>query len=405
MLEEREIQGLGKCDDQRILRAGARRGDSPFRGIGRDTFRGPDAEGLAVVFRQRRAASIEPGAMDDERVAAALFERGSRLGERRKAAFDSAGIEENREAAVTSTAPQPKEPTRPADRGPVRESAPSRVRRAAITGTASLVLVSASGAAWKLSHNGAPVSRTAATPAAAQLRAATPLPATQEGRSPRATPPPQTPQKSSPQKSSSLQKPWPQPQAPEPRAIASTAPGKGKTQPDSPPATALRRFVPPVTKQTPVQGQSGILPLPPGSVAILSAGTIPGLPGELVNSANAPAQPPAAPTQPVASAPAPTPKSAVPSGGRLQEPQLIDRTLPDFPALARQRGIFGVVRMEALVDEHGAVNNVKVVSGDPILAAAAKIAVLKWKYKAATLNGKPIAITVAIQVLFADRNK
>ena len=203
----------------------------------------------------------------------------------------------------------------------------------------------------------------------AQLPAATPLPVTQEASSPGATPTPEPPQL------------------------------------DPPPAMPLRPFVPPATKQTPVPGQGSVLALPPGTAPINSGGTIPGLSVELVKSVNGPVPPPAAPTQPAASAPAPAPKPDVSSGGRLQEPQLIDRTLPDFPALARQRGIFGAVRMEALVDEYGAVKNVTIVSGDPILAAAAKTAVLKWKYKPATLNGQPIAISVAIQVLFGDRNQ
>jgi len=58
--------------------------------------------------------------------------------------------------------------------------------------------------------------------------------------------------------------------------------------------------------------------------------------------------------------------------------------------------------MEALIDEHGVVKNLKVLSGHPILAAAAKNAVLKWKYKAATLNDRPIATSVVIQISFGD---
>jgi protein TonB len=287
-------------------------------------------------------------------------------------------------------APQPDEAqSRPADGRTARVSPPSRVRRAVIAGTASLALVSAGGAAWNLSRNGGPVSRPAATPATTKLPAAMPSPVTQGAGVPGATRPPETPQKSSPQ-----------PPEHQPLATTSTAPGKGSTQPETPPARPLRPFVPPATQQTPVQVQSSVLPLPPGTVAIISAETVSGLPAGLVKPVNAPAPP-----QPVAPVPGPASKLALPSGGRVQAAQLVDRTLPDYPALARQRGLFGVVRMEAMIDEHGAVQNVKVVSGDPILAAAAKNAVLKWKYQAATLNGQPIAVSVAIQVSFGDRNK
>jgi protein TonB len=81
----------------------------------------------------------------------------------------------------------------------------------------------------------------------------------------------------------------------------------------------------------------------------------------------------------------------------------VSRNLPDYPALARQRGAHGDVRIEATVDEQGAVVSVKVLSGDPVLAAAAKNAILKWRYKPAMLNGHPIAVQTQIQVLFGDR--
>jgi protein TonB len=277
----------------------------------------------------------------------------------------------------------------PADGRTARVSPPSRVRRAVIAWTASLLLVSAGGAAWTLSRNGGPVSRPAATPAVARLPAAAPSPATQEGGLPDATQPPEAPRKSSPQ-----------PPGRQPLAIASTASGKGSTQPETPLARPLRPFAPPATKQTPVQVQSAALPLPPGTVAVIPAETVRGLPAELVQPVNA-----AAPPQPGAPVPAPAPKLVVPAASKYQEAQLVNRTMPDYPAMARQRGVVGVVRMEATINERGAVKNVTVVSGDPVLAAAAKNAVLQWKYKAATLNGQPIASTAVIQVLFGDRNK
>jgi outer membrane biosynthesis protein TonB len=51
------------------------------------------------------------------------------------------------------------------------------------------------------------------------------------------------------------------------------------------------------------------------------------------------------------------------------------------------------------------VKNVKVVSGDPLLAASARAAVLQWKYKAATLDGHPIAVSAVIQFVFENPNK
>ena len=79
--------------------------------------------------------------------------------------------------------------------------------------------------------------------------------------------------------------------------------------------------------------------------------------------------------------------------------------MPVYPALARLRNLYGVVRMDAVIDERGDVKNVKVVSGDPVLAGAAKNSLMMWRYKPATLNGKPIATNVSIQIVFGDRNK
>src|ERR1035437_8746593 len=186
---------------------------------------------------------------------------------------------------------RPEAQVRPADGQRSRVSLLSRIRRAVIAGTASLVLVSAGGAAWLLSRNGARVSRPAATPAVTQLPVATPPPETRGAGSPAATPPPETPRKSSP---------------PQPLATTSTAPAKSRTQPETPRATPLRPFVPPATQQTPVQVQSSVLPLPPGTAPVISAATVPSLPAELGKPVNAPAPP-----QPAA--------RALATGGRLQE--------------------------------------------------------------------------------------
>jgi protein TonB len=71
--------------------------------------------------------------------------------------------------------------------------------------------------------------------------------------------------------------------------------------------------------------------------------------------------------------------------------------------LALQRGISGVVRLEATVSSRGNITQVKVLSGDPILAVAAKAAVWKWRYDPGTLNGRPTSMTVPIRITFESR--
>jgi TonB family protein len=64
------------------------------------------------------------------------------------------------------------------------------------------------------------------------------------------------------------------------------------------------------------------------------------------------------------------------------------------------RNISGTVKLDATIDKRGAITNVAVVSGNPILAVAAKDAVMRWRYQPATLNGQPVEFHAAIQVVF-----
>jgi protein TonB len=85
--------------------------------------------------------------------------------------------------------------------------------------------------------------------------------------------------------------------------------------------------------------------------------------------------------------------------------QLISRILPPYPALARQRGLTGEVRLVADIDARGDVKNVRVVSGDPVLGVAARNAVALWKYKPATLNGRPVSTPTEIRLVFGGPEK
>ena len=267
-------------------------------------------------------------------------------------------------------APQPEVQAGALEEVHLAEVRPSRIRGAAIAGAASLMLGAAAGAAWMISRDAAPVAR----PAAAQPTVQAPLSVAHEGGSPSAAIPMETP--------------------PQPVATAA-GPGQQKIRPRR---TALvRPFIPPEAVRTQIPAQHPVLLQPPGAEATTTAETAPGLPGGLARTFNAPAPPPAA-RAPIAKRP-PAP------GGRLEAAELIDRTLPVYPVLAREGGISGIVRLEALIDERGAVTSVTVLRGDPVLTTAARNAVLKWRYKPARLNGRPIATTAMIQVLFGDRNK
>jgi periplasmic protein TonB len=74
---------------------------------------------------------------------------------------------------------------------------------------------------------------------------------------------------------------------------------------------------------------------------------------------------------------------------------------PEYPALARQTRIYGTVVVDAVIDERGNVVQARVVSGHPLLVAAALKAVLQWKYEPTSLNGQPISVELEVQVHFA----
>jgi len=68
-----------------------------------------------------------------------------------------------------------------------------------------------------------------------------------------------------------------------------------------------------------------------------------------------------------------------------QKPPKSDRkviaiTKPDYPDILRRAQVGGVVRLKATVLPNGAVTNVEVLGGNPILAENAAAAVKKWKY-------------------------
>src|ERR1041385_2109524 len=73
--------------------------------------------------------------------------------------------------------------------------------------------------------------------------------------------------------------------------------------------------------------------------------------------------------------------------------------LPD-PPLAKRARVQGVVVLEASIGESGAVENVNVISGHPLLIPAALDAIRQWQYDPATLEGIPIRASVNITVNF-----
>ena len=77
---------------------------------------------------------------------------------------------------------------------------------------------------------------------------------------------------------------------------------------------------------------------------------------------------------------------------------------PIYPVLAKETRISGKVVIDCVIDEHGDITQMKVVSGHPFLVTAALHAVEQWKYQPTLLNGRPIDVSMIVTVTFTLGN-
>jgi TonB family protein len=82
------------------------------------------------------------------------------------------------------------------------------------------------------------------------------------------------------------------------------------------------------------------------------------------------------------------------------EEGLLVRVEPDYPEAARQQKIQGAVVLDLRVRPDGTVQQVTLVSGDPLLANAAIAAVNRWQFKPHSVNGQTIAMQTRVTLNF-----
>jgi len=63
--------------------------------------------------------------------------------------------------------------------------------------------------------------------------------------------------------------------------------------------------------------------------------------------------------------------------------RIVARVAPVYPELARNMGLEGVVKIDALVGPDGTVKNLEIKGGAPVLVEAAAGAVRKWRWEPA----------------------
>jgi protein TonB len=141
----------------------------------------------------------------------------------------------------------------------------------------------------------------------------------------------------------------------------------------------------------PVVGEEG----PPG----VAVG--PSIPGAGIGDRNGIANSLAIGTRPIMPVPAPAAVVAPVRVSHMNEGNLIRKVQPVYPPLARSARIQGVVELQAVISKQGSIENLRVLTGHPMLVPAAVEAVRQWRYRPYILNNEPVEVETQITVNFS----
>jgi TonB family protein len=104
-----------------------------------------------------------------------------------------------------------------------------------------------------------------------------------------------------------------------------------------------------------------------------------------------------------------SPDSSLPNRVRVSQgvmrAMLISKRSPAYPEEARKQFIEGTVLLAMEIGRDGAVCDIALISGHPLLAPAAIDAVRQWKYRPYLLNNTPVEVESQAQVNFTLTKK
>ena len=99
--------------------------------------------------------------------------------------------------------------------------------------------------------------------------------------------------------------------------------------------------------------------------------------------------------------PEPEPEGPIHVGGDVKAPVKTSGQDPRYTPAARASRIEGIVVVQAVIDKRGNVTDVKVLKDQPMgLGERAVAAIQDWKFRPATLNGKPVDVYYNLTVTF-----
>ena len=156
-------------------------------------------------------------------------------------------------------------------------------------------------------------------------------------------------------------------------------------------ATIKEEELPPASS-----GIAGVVGGVPGGVA---GGAPGGVLGGIIGSVPTAALPPP-PPPPAPKVEKPKTPQRITIGGNVQQAKLVRQPRPVYPPLAKQARISGVVHLAAVIAKNGTIQDLRVISGHPLLIPSALEAVKQWVYQPTLLNGEPVEVSTQIDVNF-----
>jgi periplasmic protein TonB len=172
------------------------------------------------------------------------------------------------------------------------------------------------------------------------------------------------------------------------------APAPAPKKPETVRALATSGDVAPIEPPQSIEPEAPVPDIGEGEVLGAEGGVPGGIPGGVIGTLLLEAPPPPPPPPPA------EPRKPLRAGGQIKEPTLIHRVEPVYPLLAIVQELEGVVILEAIVDNEGRVESVKVLRSPGVFEQTAVEAVRQWRYSPVILNGRPERFILTVVVSF-----
>lgn len=102
--------------------------------------------------------------------------------------------------------------------------------------------------------------------------------------------------------------------------------------------------------------------------------------------------------------PEPEPEGPIHVLGAVVPPEAVFAPEPQYPPAALRLHRPGTVVLQATIDREGRVSDLEVLRGEPLgMTEAALAAVRHWRFRPATLEGRPVAVYYHLTVHFQSR--